>query len=108
MSVFLVTMWEEELAASVEKHRIPGLVRLPMDQIGFWPGNRDSTGCGPQHVHEIAEDIVTNGASLRRYGSVDIVKIPAAKLDLYRRYNKTKCDRVDYMPCSTQTWSTSS
>ena len=49
-------------------------------------------------MHEVAADIVTNGTSLRRYDSVDLVKIPAAELDLFRRDNKTMCDRVDSMP----------
>ena len=52
---FLATMWEEELAGEVEEYRIPGLVRVPLDQIGFWPGNRDSTGINGQRVHEIAD-----------------------------------------------------
>ena len=70
MAVFSDTMSEEKLAESVELYRIPGLVRVPLDQIGFWPGNRDSTGINGQRVREIAEDIVTNGTSLQRYESV--------------------------------------
>jgi len=90
---------EEQICREiVDKYRVPGLVRVPLDQIGFWPGNRDSTGCGPQHVHDIAEDIVTRGTSLWRYESVDLVKVPVAFLDCYRGYNKVMCDQADYMP----------
>jgi len=97
MSVFLTTMRGEELAESTDKYRIPGLVRVPLDQIGFWPGNRMG-GCCPHHVHEVAADIVTNGTSLDRYDRVELVKIPAAELDLVRKDNKTMCDSVKSMP----------
>ena len=49
-------------------------------------------------MHEIAHDIVLRGAKLERYGSVDIVKIPADKLDEIRALNKLMCDKSDYMP----------
>ena len=98
MSVFLPTMRVEELPESAEKYRIPGLVRVPLDQIGFWPGHRHGAGCFPYHVHEIAADIVTTGTSLDRYDRVELVKIPAAELDLVRKGNKTMCDSVKSMP----------
>ena len=98
MSVCLATMREEELAEKVEEYRIPDRIRVPLDKIGFWPGNRDSTGISGRLVMEIAEDIVTNGTSLQRYDSVDLVEIPAAKLDLFLRFNKTQCDRGSCTP----------
>ena len=98
MSVFLATMREEELAEEVAEYRIPDRIRVPLDKIGFWPGNRDSTGINGRRVMEIAEDIVTNGTSLQRYDSVDLVEIPAGKLDLFFRFNKTQCDRGSCTP----------
>ena len=98
MSVLLPTMRVEELPESAEKYRIPGLVRVPLDQIGFWPGQRYGLGCIPFHVHEVAADIVTTGTSLDRYDRVELVKIPAAELDLVRKGNKTMCDSVKSMP----------
>ena len=98
MSVFLTTMRGEELPESTDKYRIPGLVRVPLDQMGFWPGQRYGLGCIPQHVHEVAADIVHNGAKLDRYNHVVLVKIPAAELDLVRKGNKTMCDSVKSMP----------
>ena len=98
MAVFLATIREQELAGKVEEYRNPGRVRVPLDKIGFWPGNRDSTGINGQRVMEIAEDIVTNGTSLQRYDCVDLVEIPAGKLDLFLRFNKTQCDRGNCTP----------
>ena len=95
MSVYLAAMWEEELAGKAEKYRTLGLVRVPLDKRGFGSGHR---GMPTKHVHEVAASIVTNGTSLQRYECVDLVKIPTAKLDWFRGYNKTMCDRVDYMP----------
>ena len=98
MSVSSATIIEENLAKNVEEYRIAGLVRVPLDKIGFWPGNRDSTGINGRLLMQIAEDIVTNGTSLRRYYCVDLVEIPAAKLDLFLRFNKTLCDRATCAP----------
>ena len=98
MSVSSATIIEENLAKNVEEYRIAGLVRVPLDKIGFWPGNRDSTGINGRLLMQIAEDIVTNGTSLRRYYCVDLVEIPAAKLGLFLRFNKTQCDRGSCTP----------
>jgi len=99
MSVFLPRMLAEEQICReiVDKYRVPGLVRVPLDQIGCWPGNRMG-GCCPQHVHEVAAGIVSDGTRLSRYDSVDLVKIPAAFLEDFRDCNKAMCDSADYMP----------
>ena len=94
MSVSLVAMWEEEMAGKAEKYKAPGLARVPLDKIGFWFGHR---GMPTEDVHEIAACIVTRATSLQQYVCVDLVKIPAAKLEWFRGYNKTMCDCVDYM-----------
>ena len=95
MSVFLATMSREELAGKVEKYRILGLVRVPLDQIGCWLDCRRPC---TEHVRDLAEDIVTKGTNPGQYGGVNLVKIPAAFLDYFRGYNKAMCDRADYMP----------
>ena len=97
MSGILSALAGEDNADRAQRHKIPGLIRLPLTQIGFWPGNRGSCGICPNHVHEVANDIIVNMTKVARYGSVDIVKIPVAKLDELRALNKRMCDKSELM-----------
>ena len=49
--------------------------RLPLGCMKWHPINRGHSGIMPMHVHDVAFEIVTKGASLRRYGSVKLVEV---------------------------------
>ena len=53
-----------------------GQVRIPLEQIGFLPGNRCGMGICPRHTHEVAWDGMANKTKLTRYKQVDVVQIP--------------------------------
>ena len=79
-------------------YKVPGERRIPLHQIGFWPGNRGGLGLSPPHVHEVAHDCMANGTRLERYLSVHIVKIPPHLLDSVRQANRDKCASSDLLP----------
>ena len=81
-----------------QKHLKPGLVRIPLDQIGFWPGNRGGLGISSHHRHEVAWDCVANKTKLQRYGHVDLIEIPAESLQQIRDANRERCEVDDLMP----------
>jgi hypothetical protein len=57
-----------------------GMHRRDLATIGFHPLNRGGLGIASNHVHEVAMDGKQNGVKLRRYQSVNIVKIPERNL----------------------------
>ena len=67
-----------------------GQVRIPAKQLGFLPANLGSLGITPFHAHEICNDRMVNGTSLRRYGYAKVV-ILGEKADEIRKANKIKC-----------------
>ena len=80
------------------KMRRMGLVRIPLEQLGFWPQNRGGVGVISNHVHEVAHDIRTNTTKARRYSKVDIVKVPENCLAQVREANRELCDKDPLMP----------
>ena len=76
----------------------PGCVRIPLDQIGFWPGNRGGLGTSSHHVHEVAWDCKANKTSLKRYQHVDLIEIPQDSLQQVRDANRERCEADDCMP----------
>ena len=80
----------EDAGDRVQKHRKPGLVRIPLDKIGFWPGNRGGLGVASHHVHEVAWDCIANKTKLQRYGHVDLIEIPAEYLQQIRTANRKR------------------
>ena len=88
----------EDAGDRAQKHRKPGLVRVPLDKIGFSPGNRGGLGVAPHHVHEVAWDCIANKTKLHRYGHVDLIEIPAEALQEIRKANRERCEADDLMP----------
>ena len=66
----------EDASDRAQKRRKVGHVRVDLDKIGFWDGNRGTMGISPYHVHEVAWDCKANKTKLNRYGDVGLVKIP--------------------------------
>ena len=64
---------DAEKADSYLVEEQPG--RVPLDCIKWHPMNRGGR-IMPMHVHMVAEEIVTNGTSLRRYSPVKLVEVP--------------------------------
>ena len=79
-------------------HRKPGYVRVDVDKIGFWPGNRGGMGINPYHVHEVAWDCKCNKTKLERYHQVDLIEIPQDMLQEIRDANRERCEADDCMP----------
>ena len=88
----------EDACGSARKHRKPGFVRIPLDQIGFWPGHRDGLGISSHHVHIIAWDCKDHGTQLQRYQHVDLIEIPQDSLQQVRDANRERCEADDCMP----------
>ena len=44
----------EDAGERAQKRRRPGNLRIGLEKIGFWPGNRGGMGISPYHVHEVA------------------------------------------------------
>ena len=76
----------------------PGCVRIPLDQIGFWPGNRGALGISSHHVHEVAWDCKCNKTKLQRYQHVDLIEIPQEQLLQVRDANRERCEVDAFMP----------
>ena len=64
--------------------------RVPLRNIGFHPRNRGGQGIIPPHTHTVAMDVCKNGTSKRRYGTVNLVKVPAKELERWRKDNQLK------------------
>ena len=79
-------------------HRLPGLCRVQLECLGFWPDNRGQVGIAPHHVHEVTHDCVANGTKLPRYGHVDVVEIPEEALSEVRRVNMERAQSSLLMP----------
>ena len=74
------------------------LMRVPLEQIGFWPGNRGGLGIAPYHSHEIAWGMMGEKTKLQRYAHVDVVEIPESLKRQYHEVNRAKCEGDVLMP----------
>ena len=72
--------------------------RVALDRIKWHPINRGHSEIMPMHVHEVAEDIVMNGTSLRRYGSVTLVEVPETKQNEWLEHIKKKTNVNTLLP----------
>ena len=81
-----------------QKWRKTGLLRISLDEIGFWDLNRGGLGISAHHVHEVAHDCMANKTKLNRYGHVDIVEIPAQQLESIRECNRDRAAGEDLLP----------
>ena len=81
-----------------QSHRAPGLARIPLSAIAFWPHNRGGAGISSHHVHEVAHDCVANRTRLSRYGEVVLVEISAEALSQVRRVNTEKAKADPLLP----------
>jgi len=101
MSGLLSRPVEEDNAERAQRHRIPGVNRIPLNQIGVWPGNRGSIGICPYDVHEVWNDIMLNRTKLQDgYNKVGLIKIPANKVTEVRAFNNTMSGDSDCMSWS--------
>ena len=73
-------------------------VRIPLDQIGFWHGNRGNAGILGFHIHRICRDIKKHGTNLHRYNHVAVVEIPTRILEKIAAINRARCKMCPYMP----------
>ena len=59
-------------------YRVPGVVRIPLSQLGFYAHNRGGLGVDPFHVSEIASDCNSNRVNLSRYAEAAVAIVPVA------------------------------
>ena len=88
----------EDAADRAEAKKKPGVVRISLDEIGFWPDNRGSTGICSHHVHEIALDIMENKCRRARYEPIQLLAVPARHLEAFKRANEDTCENDPMMP----------
>ena len=88
----------EDAGDRAQKQRKPGMVRMPLNKIGFWPPNRGGMGVSTYHVHEVAWDCMAHKTKIQRYDHVDIVKIPSDALQEMRHANSERCESDSMMP----------
>ena len=88
----------EDAADRARKKRKWELARVPLEQIGFWEGNRGGLGCSGYHSHEVAHDCLANKTRLQRYGHVDLMEVPKEHLDQFRETNRQLCESDPLMP----------
>ena len=88
----------EDAGDRAQKLRKQGLVRIPLDKIGFWPSNRGGAALSSHHLHEVTWDCVANRTKLQRYEHVDIVEIPSDSLQWVRDVNRERCESDALMP----------
>ena len=72
--------------------------RVALDRIKWHPINRGHSEIMPMHVHEVAEDIVMNGTSLRRYGRVKLVEVPETIQNEWLKQIKKKTSTNTLLP----------
>ena len=87
----------EDASDRAQLHRWADLERVPLDSIGYWPGNR-GFGISPFHVHEIANDVLVNRTLKTRYINVEIVEITDEFLAEVRRVNVAMAKSETLMP----------
>ena len=58
----------EDAGDRAQKRRKMGHMRISLDRIGFWDGNRGGLGISAHHAHEVAWDCLANKTKLERYG----------------------------------------
>ena len=80
------------------KRRKPGLVRIPLEQIGFNPMHGDGAGMSSRLLHDVAWSCLEKTTRLQHYQHVDIVEIPPDALELVRSANRVRCNRDGLMP----------
>ena len=88
----------EDAGDRAQKHRKTGLVRIPLDKIGFWQHNRGGIGINSHHVHEVAWDCKANKTKLQRYQHVDIIEIPQDCSKQFLDANRERCTADNLMP----------
>jgi len=88
----------EDAGDRAQKHRKHGFVRIPLDKIGFWPGNRGGLGVASHHLHEVAWDCKANKTKLQRYGHVDLIEIPSESSQQICNANRDRCQSDNLMP----------
>ena len=72
--------------------------RIPLEQLGFWPGNRGTLGISGHHVHEVAYDVLTRRTKIARYIHASVIEIPKDMLAEIREANRKECLSDSLMP----------
>ena len=88
----------QDAIARAQKHRKPGLMRVNLDEIGFWEMNRNRLGVSSRHLHFLACHIKDEMTQLQRYQYVDLIEIPEESLQKVLQVNRDRCEADPLMP----------
>ena len=68
---------EVEDAANREERKLKHCtIRVPHNQIGYWPANRGGVGVSSTHIPEVCADIKTNKVRRQRYEPMQLLAVP--------------------------------
>ena len=88
----------QDAIARAQKHRKPGLMRINLDEIGFWEMNRGGLGVSSDLIQFLASDIKDTMTQRQRYEYVDLIKIPKESLQKVLQVNRDRCEADPLMP----------
>ena len=71
---------EDAVDRAMRKRKL-GSQRIDLDRIGFWPDNKGGAGVSSRHIHEIAEDVMSNKTRLNRYNPAELLELPEPLLN---------------------------
>ena len=80
------------------RHSSSGIQFIQVDLLGTVPCNRSGLGVSGFHVHEVVASIRDQGLSRRRYRDCTVVRVPASKLEEFRKFNEEMCQGDDLLP----------
>ena len=90
----------KDAADRAQDHRRPGLLRVDLGEIFWWPENRGGLGTNPRHVHNIAQERMTNKVRQERYKYADLIEVTGVKAEQIKAVNKARYDDEPLLPGS--------
>ena len=82
--------------------RLAAQYRIPLPKLGFDPRNRGGVGISAFHVHEVCWDCLSNKVRLKRYGAVEVVRIPPSLLSSVRAKNIKMAQDEPLLPAASE------
>ena len=89
---------EKEALSRAYGYRKPIPMRVNLDKIGFWPGNRCNNGIFSWHVHDLAMEMMAKKVRIDRCQLMEVMEIPPELLDEFKFANQEMCENDPLMP----------
>lgn len=75
-----------------------GRIRIPPEEIGFWPGSLQGHCVNGYDAHVVAHDLMTKTVCLARYSPLSLLEIPDHLLEQMKLENRQHCDKDALLP----------